>query len=83
MSELEKNIIQRSLSSTQASSVLCLFMLYSLPSNFRKQTIEGHHHHWTFYAFASSEPGAGAAAGAGPPVVGLEGGEIFISISCK
>jgi len=56
-------------------------MVYSLASNFRKQTIESRQ--WTFYAFTSSEPGAGAAAGAGPPVVGLEGGEMFISISYK
>lgn len=66
MSELEKNIIQRSLSSTQATSVLCLFMvpIHCLLTFVNKllSAITGH-----FYAFA----GAGAAAGAGPPVVGL------------
>jgi len=42
-------------------------------------------HHWTFYAFASPESGAaaGAAAGAGPPVVGLGRWEMFISTSYK
>ena len=72
MSQLQKNIIEPNLSSTQATSVVpCLFMVpICCLSKLLKQTINCHH--WPFYAFASSAAAAaGTAAGAGPPVVGL------------